>query len=260
MIGALVSLFNNILAIFKSVTGPYVMFGFFMAALLYLAITKEKKEKDIFVYLGAIILVIFFNPFVFWLIGKKILGDQSYCRMLWIIPQVITMAYAASDIVIKLDQKKKQYLVCIMCVLMLMVSGRLIYNQDNFSLRRNAYGLSDEVVEIAKAIEPSEQEYLNTRVTAHPEITSQIRQVIDFPMVRFDRLGFAENGGSKEAYTELFEEQPCVEGLIAAANSGHAYLIIKRSQDSPEYIEQGCYVVYETENYILYCLDNIPYE
>lgn len=255
-----ISLFNNILAIFKSVTGPYVLFGFFLAALLYLLVIKDKKDKDVLAYLGVIILILFFNPATFWLIGKKVLGDQSYCRMLWTVPQVIVMAYAGSDIVLKQAEKAKQYLVCITCILMLMVSGRLIYNRDNFSLRDNFYGLSDEVVEIAKAIEPSEIDGQDTRVTAHPEITSQIRQVVEFPMLRFDRLGYAENGGSKEAYTELFEEHPCVEGLIAAANSGHAYLIIKRTQDSPQFIEQGCYVAHETENYILYCLDNIPYE
>lgn len=257
---SVISLFNNILAIFKSVTGPYVIFGLFLAALLYLLNTKDKKDRDVLVYLGALILMLFFNPVTFWLIGKKVLGDQSYCRMLWTVPQVIVMAYAGSDVVLKQTEKTKQYSVCIACVLMLMVSGRLIYNQDNYAIRRNLYGVSNEVVEIAKAIGPSKIEGQKTRVTAHPEITSQIRQVVEFPMLRFDRLGYAENGGSKEAYTELFEEHPCVEGLIAAANSGHAYLIIKRTQDSPQFIEQGCYVAHETENYILYCLDNIPYE
>lgn len=254
-----ISLFNNILAIFKSVTGPYVMFGLFLAALLYLLVTKDEKDKDILVYLGAFILILFFNPATFWLIGKKVLGDQSYCRMLWTVPQVIVMAYAGSDVVLKQTEKTKQYLVCIACVLMIMVSGRLIYSQDNYAIRRNLYGISNEVVEITKAIEPSKIEGQKTRITAHPEITSQIRQIIDFPIMRYDRLGFAENGGSKEAYKELFEEHPCAEGLVAAANSGHAYLIIKRSQDTPEFTDLGCYLVYETENYLLYCLDNIEY-
>lgn len=256
----LISLFNNILAIFKSVTGPYVMFGLFLSSMLYLAITKEKKDRDILVYLGVAVLILFFNPAVFWFVGKKVLGDQSYCRMLWTIPQVMIMAYSLSDIVLKQGEKKKKCIVCMSCIFVLMVSGRIIYNQENFALRKNLYGVSSEVVEIAKAIEPSKIDEQMTRITAHPEITSQIRQIIDYPIMRYDRLGFAENGGSKVAYVELQEDYPCEEALVEAANSGHAYLIIKSSQESPEYEKLGCYLVHRTDNYLLYCLDNIPYE
>lgn len=256
---AVLSLFNNILAIFKSVTGPYVMFGLFLVALLYLLITMDKKEKDVLVYLGALILILFFNPVTFWLIGKKVLGDQSYCRMLWTVPQVMVMAYAGSDVVLKQTEKTKQCLVCTACVLMLMVSGRLIYNQDNYAIRRSLYGVSNEVVEIAKAIEPSKIEGQKTRVAAPPEITSQIRQITDIPTMRFNRLGVSENGGTKEAYLELSSDNMDAEGIISAANSGHAYIIMRRSQDSPEYMEKGCIKSYETEHYVMYCLDNIEY-
>lgn len=261
MVGSLISLFNNILAIFKSVTGPYVMFGLFLVSLIYLVLTKTIRERCVLVYVSAIMLVLFFNPAVFWLVGKKVLGDQSYCRMLWTIPQVFIMAYAFSDVCEKFDgQKIKQTGVVILCVLTLMISGHLIYNTDNFSVRENAYGLSDEVVTLVNAITPYEKnEEVLARVSAVPEIASQIRQVSTFPHPRFDRDGFSENGAQREAYQELIKEKPDVKTLVKAANSGHAYIIIKRSQDTPEFLEMNCFIACETENYIMYCLDNIEY-
>lgn len=261
MVGSLISLFNNILAIFKSVTGPYVMFGLFLAALIYIVLTKSSREKCILVYVSAIILTLFFNPVVFWLIGKKVLGDQTYCRMLWAIPQVLIMAYVFSDICDKFEGEKiKQAGIVLFCSLALMISGHFIYNSENFALRENVYGLSDEVVTLVNAIVPWEKnDEVLARVSAVPEIASQIRQVSTYPRPRFDREGFSEKGAEREAYKELIKEEPNVETLVHAANSGHAYIIIRRSQDSPEFLEMGCFVACETENYIMYCLDNIEY-
>lgn len=257
----LISLFNNILAIFKSVTGPYVMFGLFLASLIYIVVTQSKREKAIFVYISVIVLFLFFNPIVFGIVGKKILGDQTYCRMLWIVPQVLIMAYVLSDICEKFDgQKIKQAGVVILCVFILMISGHFIYNSDNYSIRENAYGLSDEVVTLVNAITPYEKnDELFARVSAVPEVASQIRQVSTYPRPRFDRDGFSENGAEREAYQELIKDKPDVETLIHAANSAHAYIIIKRTQDSPDFLNQGCFISCETENYIMYCLDNIEY-
>lgn len=261
MISAFISLFENILAIFKSVTGPYVMFGLFLASVIYIVVTKSKKERCIFVYITAIILLLFFNPIVFFVIGQKILGDQTYCRMLWAIPQVPIMAYAFSEVCDRFDGRKvKQAGIVVLCVLSLMISGHCIYNSDNFSVRENAYGLSDEVVTLVNAITPYEKnDELLARVSAVPEVASQIRQVSTYPRPRFDRDGFSENGAEREAYQELIKDKPDVETLIEASNSAHAYIIIRREQDSPEFIERGCFVACETENYIMYCLDNIEY-
>lgn len=259
MIGSVISLFNNILAIFKSVTGPYVMFGLFLAALLYIVLVKEEVERNIFVYVSAIVLVLFFNPVVFWIIGKKILGDQSYCRMLWTVPQVLIMAYAFSDICDRFEKQKfKQAGVVVLSVLILMISGRMIYNTENFGIRENVYGLSDEVVTLVDKIEPSKLRGQKTRISAVPEVTGQIRQLTVLYHPRFDRDGVAYNGGEKIAYNELIKEQPDVDTLIDAANAGHAYLIIKTSQDTPEFMDKGCEMICKTENYVLYCLDNIP--
>lgn len=261
MLSSFISLFNNILAIFKSVTGPYVMFGLFLASLIYIAIIKTSKERAIFVYTSVVILLLFFNPIVFFAIGKKMLGDQTYCRMLWAIPQVYIMGYVFSDVCDKFDgEKLKQAGVVAFCIFILMVSGRLIYNTDNFSIRENAYGLSDEVVELVNAITPYEKnDELLARVCAVPEVASQIRQVSTYPRPRFDREGEVGNGEKYEAYQELIKDDIDVEKLINAANSAHAYIIIRQSQDSPEFIEQGCFVACETENYVMYCLDNIEY-
>ena len=261
MIGSFVSLFNNILAIFKSVTGPYAMFGLFLASLIYLLLLKDKRERNVFVYTSILILAVFFNPVSFWLLGKKILGDQSYCRMLWTIPQVFMMAYVLSDISVKVEHKKlKQAGVVILCILALMVSGRIIYNSDNFSLRENLYGIPDEIVTVVEAIETSDIEGQKTRVSAVPEIASCIRQIRTDLSPRFDREGVSQNGGQKVAYEQLCSETINVDQLIDAANSGHAYIIIKTSQDTPEFEQKGCIRTLQTENYVLYCLDNIDYD
>lgn len=261
MLGVFISLFNNILAIFKSVTGPYVMFGLFLASLVYIVTTKGAKEKGVFAWVSLVVLALFFNPAVFWLVGKKILGDQTYCRMLWIIPQVLTMAYVFSDVCDRFEnEKKKQVGVIVLCVITLMISGKFIYNSDNYQVRENAYGLSDEVVTLVNAITPWEKnDEVLARVSAVPEVASQLRQVSTFPHPRFDKNGFSAEGVERIAYKELIKETPNVEVLLHAAKSGHSYVIIKKSQDSQEFLESGCFVACETENYIMYCLDNIEY-
>lgn len=256
MIRTFMAQFDNILAIFKSVTGPYALYGLFFAAIIYVFVTTAKKEKVILAITSIVVLLLFFFPPVFAVIGLKLLGDQAYCRMLWCVPQVLFLAYAFSDICFKYSKKRGgQILVASLCVVILMMSGHMIYNHGNFERRQNATGFSDELVTLVQHIQPADKEGKKTWVTAEPEIVSKLRQVDPSFYATFDRLGKKANGAETEGYMAFVEEDANPEGVFAFAKTYHSYLILTKAHDDAFYESVGCEKILETEHYVMYCLD-----
>ena len=256
MIREFMALFDNILAIFKSVTGTYALYGLFFAAIIYIFVTSVKREKMLIALPCMAVLLLFFFPPVFKIFGVRFLGDQAYCRMLWCVPQVLLLAYAFSDICFKYSKKfAGQAAVAVICTVAVMMSGHMIYSHENFTSRDNATGFSDELVTLVNYIEPADKEGKKTWVTAEPEIVSQLRQISPDFYVTFDRLGKKASGADTEGYMAFTQEDANPEGVFAFAKTYHSYLILNKSHDDDFYESVGCEKITETENYVMYLLD-----
>ena len=119
----------------KEYFGAYMGTGliviWYLAATIYLAVTEKRKPiRIMFVYMPLLVLLLYFNPGVTWLVSKYI-DYEIYYRILWLLPITAVIAFAAVEIYGRLQEKKR---VCFAVVAagLIMVSGSFVYGVGFF--------------------------------------------------------------------------------------------------------------------------------
>ena len=84
---------QTIMTIFKEYGGTGYYSILFVLALIYLGYTEEdKRVKTLFVYIPAVMFVLFFLPPFYMLYNR--LDEGTYYRILWLLPMTVVIAYA----------------------------------------------------------------------------------------------------------------------------------------------------------------------
>ena len=83
---------SHAIELFRAYMGTGLIAIWFLIALLYLFLREERKAvRILFVYVPAVVLVLFFNP-LFAGVMNAHLGDEIYYRILWLLPVTPTLA------------------------------------------------------------------------------------------------------------------------------------------------------------------------
>lgn len=147
---------NEVLRLYMG-TGLIVIF--FLAALFYLLLAEKRKPiRILFVYVPVILLLLFYNPAVIYLVHKYA-DREIYYRILWLLPVAMVVAYAVVKIY-GILQGRKKYIWAVAAAFVLMVSGSLIYQNPYFHKAQNVYHVPQSVVEICDAIEVEGREVM----------------------------------------------------------------------------------------------------
>ncbi len=137
---------------FQKYSGSGLIISCFLVAWFYLLLReKNKQNRVLFVYMPALLLVIFFNP-IFFRVFESITEEAIYFRFLWILPITVVITYVIVCIYNELKGKKK-IVFGISTVILIMLFGRLVYLNPLFTKAENPYHVPWEVVEICDAIE-----------------------------------------------------------------------------------------------------------
>jgi len=137
---------------FQKYSGSGLIISCFLVAWFYLLLREKKKQNRVlFIYMPALLLVIFFNP-IFFRVFESITEEAIYFRFLWILPITVVIAYTIICILNGLKGTKK-VILGISMVILIMLFGRLVYLNPLFTKAENAYHVPWEVVEICDAIE-----------------------------------------------------------------------------------------------------------
>lgn len=138
--------------IFQKFAGSGFILIIFVLALIYLLICEKRKPRRIMlVYVPMIVLLCFFNP-LFFKIFYSLVGEEIYFRIIWLLPVTMVIGYTVVHIAERLQGKKRMGF-CLAAVLILMLSGKLVYSSILYSAAENEYHVPDEVVDICDAIE-----------------------------------------------------------------------------------------------------------
>ena len=145
-------MFRDVLNLFQDYMGTGLIVVWFLASLIYLWIVEKRKNiRILYVYVPIILLILFFNP-LFITIVYKIVGDEIYYRIMWLLPMTITIAYAAVRVMGAL-RGWKQVAFGIVTIVLIAVSGSYIYDNPHFSRAENKYHVPQVVADICDAIE-----------------------------------------------------------------------------------------------------------
>lgn len=263
------NIFLESVTIFQNYVGYHqnkYLFGIYLFFLLYLwKAEKNKRFRAIFVYAPTLLLVCFFCPLFRSLFIFLLNEEETYYRLLWILPMSMVSAYGA----LKLCGKYRKLMLAIMCFAIISC-GSFVYNNVNITKAQNLYHIPGEVVEAASIMEPEEGRIM---AVVPAEMIHFIRQYTDritLPYGRemlVDRWGFLE--ALKYADTEevahlrlpasLYEAMELSEEIDTPSfveltrNSYCLYVVLRKDRQVSEPLtDYGFELFSQTDNYFIY--------
>lgn len=144
-------MWNLVAEQFNNYVGTGLIVIYYLAAVIYLWITEKNKSiRLLLLYAPLSVLVVFFNPWIAKLI-VKFADEDIYYRLMWLVPVCITLSYAFVKL-IRLFEGKKRNFAIVAAVFLIIIGGRLVYTDKDYSVAENEYHLPQEVVDICNTI------------------------------------------------------------------------------------------------------------
>ena len=131
--------------------GSGLIITWYLASVIYLFLKERRKDRRIlFVYVPAITVLLFLNPLFFY-VFQRIMDEEIYYRMIWLLPMTVTLSYCIVRICGELKGKARLGFGILAAVLT-VVSGTLVYSSPIFTKAENLEHVPSEVVEICDMI------------------------------------------------------------------------------------------------------------
>jgi len=235
----------NVMEILQRYMGTGLVLIWFLLALVYLFIYEKKKPlRILLIYVPVIILLLYFNP-LFSKIFYRLLGNEIYFRICWLLPVLPVIAYTVVCIVRSLRGKGKLYFAAT-AILLVMVSGKLVYTNPLFSRAENIYHVPQVVVDICDAIEIEGREVMALFPDEFLLYVRQYSPVVCMP--------YGRDANYFELHAIMTEEEIDVEALAAEAKYyGCHYVILSEEKPLKGDMSDYDYEVFDSiGGYIIY--------
>ena len=205
---------SEIVKIFAQYEGSGYFMVLYTAAFLYLFITeRDRLLRAVFLYMPFILWILFFLP-PFHTLYTKVEGSETYYRMLWMIPVTFTILYAG----VHLFRRKILAGTAIM-ILMLILCGNYVYNNDNILKAENRLHLPQLVLDICDCItRDSGGEKVMVAMPAN--VVQFVRQYDSRIMMPYGRemLMPQWSNVTNDVYEQIEADVISAEGMAAAAD------------------------------------------
>ncbi|MBD5496907.1 MAG: hypothetical protein HDR11_03960 [Lachnospiraceae bacterium] len=146
------SMWNWVLTQYKGYIGTGMIAGLFLVALVWLFVSeKNKNTRIVFIYVPVVVLILFFCP-LFAKVVHAFTGEEIYYRILWLVPVIPVLAYAAVKLMLQCAGKKRLIVGAALGGIIIL-SGSLVYESPYFSKAENRYHVPEAVVKICDTIE-----------------------------------------------------------------------------------------------------------
>ncbi len=239
----------NLKVTIDEVKGQGMFLILYLIALIYLFINeKNQTKRRLFCYGSLILMIIIMNPLFNKIVGG-VYKKSIYWRFFWTIPMGITVAYVGTDIISRLDEKKTKIVVSIVFILLVIFSGKLMYNETNYQKVNNWYKHTDEDVFIAHQLAIDVADY--KRVICPVKLNNHLRQIEPSLIMAYPRIP----DGNYEKYPI---HDSLVNGRVeeidkfATENNFNYVIFDKETELTAPMEEADFHLIYETENYRIY--------
>lgn len=244
-------MWDKVLTLYGAYIGTGMIAGLFLVALIYLFVSeKNKTTRILFLYMPVIILVLYFCPF-FATIVYNFVGEEIYYRLLWLVPIVPVLSYAAVKIISDCGEKKRLIAGASLAAI-IMLSGKLVYRSPYFSLAQNAYHVPDTVVKLCDAVAAEEKPV----IVAFPgEFIQYVRQYNALVCMPYGREVLVDSWNIRDELFLLLETDVLDAEKIAecAKQRGCQYLIFSGEKKIAGSFEDFGYELSdEIDGYVIY--------
>ncbi|MCM1025732.1 MAG: hypothetical protein NC432_04815 [Roseburia sp.] len=241
-------MWKNMAQIFQNYMGTGLAMIWFLAAVIYLFLSEKRKDRRIlFVYFPILILLLFFNPLFAGLFFAT-LGAEVYFRVCWLLPVTTVTAYAAISIRERLSGVRKG-IFTVAAVLMIVLSGRPVYDNPLYSVAENCYHVPDSVVHLCDAIVTPGREVM---AVFPRELLLYVRQYSPLVCMPYGRDHYDIAGSDLR---EVMEKEPLnlEEATPLANGSGCHYIILKEGRETLQDPQDYGWELYgQMDGYLIY--------
>ena len=243
-------------AIFQTLTdykGSGLLLIFYAASLVYVVLTeKDRRIRTILAELPLVLFILFLLPPVYRLY-TKLEDTDTYYRILWLLPQTVTMLYAAVR-----AMGKHTRIGVVIAALLLILGGQYVYVNENLVPAENRLHLPSQVISVVDTITNDAQDAPMIRAAMPSELVSFVRQYDSRIHMPYGREMLVETTGFtyENAIYDAMEEQPLihVSKLVDATREGCCnYVVLNMSREldhDPE--EDGLILVSVVDGYYVY--------
>lgn len=242
---------EKVLSLYEGYIGTGMIAGLFLVAVIYLfVVEKNKNTRIVFLYMPVIVLLLYFCP-LFATVVYSFVGEEIYYRLLWLVPTVPVLAYAAVKVIMGLNGKKRAAAGLAIGGIILL-SGSLVYRSPYFSKAQNAYHVPDAVVKICDAIEVEGREVKG----AFPqELLQYVRQYSPYVHMPYGREITIERWNFEDELYDLLAQETLETERIAeqARLRGCHYIVFHEHKKLTEAFEKYDYELFDKiEGYFIY--------
>ena len=222
-------MWNTIFHLINEYMGTGFVMIWYLIMLVYLWKVEGRLERRIlFLYMPLVILVLFFNPILAKLF-YRFADEETYYRLLWLLPVTITIAYGCTRIVTGLEGKK-QGLVAILFALLIMGSGSLIYSDSNMKKAENIYHMPQAVVDICDDIVIEGREIM---VAFPPEMVQFVRQYTPLIWQPYGRENLVDRWNAPNEVADAISSEVIDAAVFAHMARYHDCHYIVLPEDKP---------------------------
>ncbi|MCF0142123.1 MAG: hypothetical protein HUJ75_01970, partial [Parasporobacterium sp.] len=163
-----------------------------------------------------ILIVLFINPVVMPFVESFITGVGVYWRVLWLLQITVVVAAGMTELADRWSFSLVKALLVIFCCVVLFVSGRSIFRDEDVKVSANPYKISETTKAMADVIEETSDKPLKDVTIILPRVlSSELRQYKDicqvyYPYVSNNYMEYQTKAEYKKMmalYNELYNYQ-----------------------------------------------------
>jgi hypothetical protein len=228
-----------------------------VASAIYIIVCEKSLKKKILLgVLPLLILVGFLLP-----VTKIVYvaafdeGSDTYYRVLWLLPMYIVIGYAVCKLIFSFGSKWKQRVALVVSLVIIVLSGSLVYLNQYMSPAQNLYHIPQNVIDICDEILPAEGEP-RVRAVFPSELVHFVRQYSTDILMPFGREMVVTQWDYYNEVYEAMEKPEVVDAdvlLEATRKAGVQYIILSKDRKIDKNLTTlGLKLMATVDNYYIY--------
>lgn len=234
----------------------------YVLALICCAILGKEERKKLF-WPSVLVLIFFFNPIFYALIGARFLSGV-YWRLLWMLPVSFVIAYTVVQLAYRFQKMAVRIGAVILACISIMITGDRIFSAQTYTKKENDYEISQAAIAVSDVVMSRLVDWKEIIIVPN-ELLCHVRQYSCSVGLLYGRNfgGFITDIGEEEyqVYLEMCKEEPDVELITRIARDKNCRYIVfnmafhKVPSDLTAY---GYEKVTELEEgYVIYCRSSV---
>lgn len=206
----------------------WILFGVAICCCAFLG----KGERKRLFWPSALVLLFFFNPIFYAVIGTRFLTGV-YWRLLWMLPISFVIAYTVTQMAYKVKKDVFRLCVLAMACVCIVATGKPVLSAETYTEKENSYEISQAAIEICDIVMGDLSDWKENIIVPN-ELLCDIRQYSCSVGLLYGRNagGFISDIEPDEnaVYEEMCKQEPDVAVITDIAKQrGCRYIVFNTS-------------------------------